>query len=165
MLRNLIIITTCLCSAITVAGQGDSLTLPAYPGGAEAWVRFLEERTMISYSEPIDRSAEYSVSVYFTVNGMGQVQHLQIMDVPPALQNGLYRAIRMMPDWEPGRRDGEPVDVRMHVRFRCVVNGNRIAVTWVDEFRANPHREGSGVLKTVIVAAALALMLALVIGS
>lgn len=161
-IKNIFLVTVLLLFLpLVMQARDDTLVMPQYPGGPEAMMAFIEDHTIISMAEDIDRNAEYSVSVYFTVNTSGQIHHLNIQNVPEPVSDSFHRCFVQMPDWKPGMKQGKPVDTYMQVRFHFVVNGNRIHITWVDEFRSTVHQEGGGALKLALIGGAIALMLVL----
>lgn len=85
--------------------------LPFYAGGVSALYKYLA--TNIEYPrEARDSGIMGSVRVKFTVDKTGDVINLRIINpVYPLLDFEAMRVIQDMPDWTPGKQNGENVDV------------------------------------------------------
>lgn len=92
--------------------------MPQFPGGIEKMYRFLG--TNIHY--PTSRfKTEGTVIAAFIVTDQGKITDLKIeQSVSPAVDAETLRVIKMMPDWEPGKQGGQPVNVayKLPVRFK-----------------------------------------------
>ena len=87
---------------------------PRFPGGQEAWLRYLAAN--IKY--PVDaqgRRIQGRVTVQFVVNKDGSISDAMIVrSIDPACDEEALRLINAMPRWEPARSGGKSV------RARCV---------------------------------------------
>ena len=117
--------------AVTAAGTGaapvrppaalpDSALLsinraPAFPGGEAALLTFIHER--LRYPAVAARNQlEGKVIVSFWVDERGHPYGFGVVEAPhPSLAEEALRAMRLMPDWSPGRREGRPVPLLVHV--------------------------------------------------
>ncbi|HZH73806.1 MAG TPA: energy transducer TonB [Mariniphaga sp.] len=101
---------------IPVTGQENSPTvlvdkMPEFPGGEDALKAYLTDS--IKYpEEAIAKGIEGKVYVTFTIGKDGQVKNSKIAKgVNPLLDNESLRVVKNMPAWEPGSKDGTPLDV------------------------------------------------------
>lgn len=85
--------------------------MPLFPGGDTALYIFLAEN--IQYpADAVDNCIEGKVYFSFWVDKEGKVQDVKIVKgVYPSLDKETLRVASIMPDWEPGKLKGEPVDV------------------------------------------------------
>ena len=96
--------------------------LPSFPGGDEALQKFLS-RKLTYPAAALDRRLSGKVHVSFVVDAEG---HLHDPHVVRGLGGGLdeeaLRLVRLMPWWNPGRIQGQPVwvSVTMPVVFRAL---------------------------------------------
>ncbi len=93
---------------------------PSFPGGEAALMKFISSN--IKYP---NMAKEYNlqgrVIVSFVVGKDGAVQDLKIIrGVCFAMQNEVIRIMKLMPNWQPGTQNGNPVKVRytLPVMFR-----------------------------------------------
>jgi protein TonB len=83
---------------------------PQYPGGADAWAKFLNRYLM----PPADLEAgeKRSVLVRFSVDEEGVITNFQVVRSGGAdLDNEVIRVLKKMPHWLPAIQNGRPVAV------------------------------------------------------
>lgn len=65
-------------------------------------------------AEAYSRGVEGRVTCSFVVNTDGSVSHLKVLKgVEPSLNREALRILSSMPEWRPGRMDGQKVPVRV----------------------------------------------------
>jgi TonB family protein len=86
--------------------------LPEYPGGPDAFNKFLKEN--INYPKQSKKdNIEGTVMAKFIISKTGKIKDLGIKEsVNPEIDNEAIRVIQLMPNWIPGEKDGEKVDVQ-----------------------------------------------------
>lgn len=84
---------------------------PNFPGGMAELLKYLQ--TNIVYpKEAAEQGIQGSVVVRFVVNADGKVTDVTLLrSVEKHLDEEALRAVRAMPDWEPGKLKGETVSV------------------------------------------------------
>ncbi|MFD2785981.1 energy transducer TonB [Hymenobacter rubripertinctus] len=89
----------------------DYLRFPEYPGGLMKLLTTIRDRT--TYPRPLIRQGiTGKVRVDFVVDKTGTVQRARVVEsVNPALDAEALRVVNSLRGWQPGRLDGEPVDV------------------------------------------------------
>lgn len=84
--------------------------LPAFPGGAKAWTRFIER-----YNYPVDAvKARISgkVILNFVVNADGKLSDIKVVrPLFPSADEEAVRLLQKSPSWIPGKMRGIPVRV------------------------------------------------------
>lgn len=85
--------------------------MPAFPGGMSALQRFLNRH--VSYPDEARASlVEGKVVVQFVVGASGHLGDIQfIREIGYGLEEAVLHALALMPNWIPGRQDGEAVPV------------------------------------------------------
>ena len=97
---------------------------PAYNGDEEALTEYL--RNQLVYPEDARaQGVEGTIFVDFVVLSNGRVKEVYVMETPGevinrSLREEAVRVIEDMPNWVPGRQNGEAVDVRysLPITFR-----------------------------------------------
>ncbi|HQY79598.1 MAG: energy transducer TonB [Flavobacteriales bacterium] len=93
---------------------------PEFPGGMEAMHTFMQKS--VHYPEQArDEKVQGKVYVQFTVDHDGKVKDVEIKrGMREDLNEEALRAMRAMPDWSPGSKDGQAVATRfiMPMEFR-----------------------------------------------
>ena len=93
-----------------------------YPGGIPALMDFLNEN--IKYPEQAEREGiEGRVVAGFIVERDGSVSNIEILkSVHPLLDAEVVRVMSLMPNWIPGRQNGQPVRVKysLPITFRLI---------------------------------------------
>jgi TonB family protein len=87
--------------------------LPEFPGGIEKLKEFFADN--ISYPEEAKKEGiQGKVFISFTVNKKGEVVNTEVVQrVHPTLDEEALRVIESMPAWIPGKKDGNPANVRV----------------------------------------------------
>lgn len=92
----------------------DELTEPEFPGGTDGLIQFLTEN--IQYPESSVKANEKGI-VYmkFIVQKDGNVSNIEVLRSSSyaALDKEAIRIISTMPTWNPGTKNGKPVDSEM----------------------------------------------------
>lgn len=92
--------------------------LPMYPGGMQALMRFLDDNIIYSGAAR-RRKVEGEVRVSFIVGTDGTLSDIVVEHTPDdALQRAVLTALRRMPKWKPGRRNGIPTPVKLTLPVR-----------------------------------------------
>ena len=96
--------------------------VPAFPGGLEKMYRFLG--TKIKYPKvAADAKLNGSVIAQFLVTKEGKITDLKILkSLSPETDAEAKRVISMMPAWEPGKQNGQPVNVQYTLPIRFALN-------------------------------------------
>lgn len=90
----------------SVSVQAD--TLPCFPGGDAACMRFLSRHVRYP-SEAVAARTKGCVRVRFLVEEDGELSDFRIVEsVSPLLDREALRVVRLMPRWKPGYRGGKP---------------------------------------------------------
>lgn len=96
--------------------------MASYPGGTPALMDFLKEN--IKYPEQAEREGiEGRVVAGFIVERDGSVSNIEIIkSVHPLLDAEVVRVMSLMPNWIPGRQNGQPVRVKysLPITFRLM---------------------------------------------
>ena len=88
---------------------------PEYPGGSDSLFAFLG-RTINYPATPLDDTARAWVIVTFTINKDGSVDEVEVMKgYTQECNDEVLEAVRRMPDWKPGIRQGENVNAHLKV--------------------------------------------------
>lgn len=97
-----------------------SEVMPEYPGGISALLAFLNQH--VKYTEHAKQNKiEGRVIVAFVVEKDGTPANFKIIkSLEPSLDNETLRVVSLMEKWNPGTKDGEPVQVRyvLPVQFK-----------------------------------------------
>ena len=85
-------------------------TMPQYPGGDKAMVRYIQEKVGKTRGE---------VMATFIVEKDGQISDLQVVGAQdPQVADQIATVISSAPRWEAGVQDGQPVRVQMRVPLK-----------------------------------------------
>lgn len=94
--------------------------MPTFNGGDEALMKWLGEN--IKYPAEAEKDGkEGRVLVKFVVTSTGKPANAEILrSVDPLLDAEALRVVEAMPNWNPGKQDGKPVNVNftLPVTFR-----------------------------------------------
>ena len=97
---------------------------PEFPGGHAAMMQWLGEN--IQYpAEAIAQGVQGTVLVQYIIERDGSISDARVVRaVNPYLDAEALRAVQAMPEWRPGKQDGETVRVRftLPVQFRLQEN-------------------------------------------
>jgi protein TonB len=81
---------------------------PEFPGGMEAWTRYLQR--MLRVPEDLEAGDRKTVRVKFVVNADGEVTDAIItLSGGKEFDKEVLRVIGRMPKWKPGKQRGKPV--------------------------------------------------------
>lgn len=81
---------------------------PEYPGGMEAWSRYLQR--MLRVPDDLESGDRKTVRVKFVVNVNGEVTDAVIVQsAGKEFDKEVLRVIGRMPKWKPGKQRGKPV--------------------------------------------------------
>lgn len=92
-----------------------SETKPKFPGGYEAFMKYISENVRIDNSVLNEFNGEGKVVVSFIVEKDGSLSDIKVVkSVYPPIDNAVVEMVKGMPKWIPGTRLGEKV--------RCTYN-------------------------------------------
>lgn len=98
----------------------ENLENPSFPGGDLACMKWLTNN--INYpKEAIEKGIEGRIIVRFVVTKNGKITNAEVVSsVDPLLETEALRVIRSMPDWIPGKRNGQNADLQftLPITFR-----------------------------------------------
>jgi protein TonB len=84
--------------------------MPSYPGGTAALRKFLERN--LNSPEELEEGRTVTVKVKFIVGYDGKLKGFEILeDGGAAFNKEVIRVLKKMPEWEPGKSNGENVSV------------------------------------------------------
>ena len=93
-------------------------TVPEFPGGIEPMHQFLRENIVFP-AEARERSIQGTVFVTFVVERDGRISDVRMLrGIGGGADEEAIRVISMMPNWTPGKQDGEPVRVQFNMPIR-----------------------------------------------
>lgn len=85
---------------------------PSYPGGMPALMRFMAQNLQYP-AQAREQGVQGRVVVEFVVETDGRLTGCRVLrSVSPELDREALRLLSIMPRWEPGSKDGQPVRVR-----------------------------------------------------
>ncbi len=113
--------------------------MPEYTGGVEALLKYLAENVRYP-KEAEEKGLQGRVIATFVVEKDGSISRAEIVkSVDPLLDEEALRVINAMPNWVPGRQNGEAVAVKyaVPINFRlqgdvkdgnllCIVDGEKV---------------------------------------
>ena len=117
--------------------------MPQFPGGAPKLLEYLSEN--IRYpKEAMEADKQGRVIATFVVREDGSISDARVVkSVDPQLDEEALRVINAMPNWEPGRQNGEPVAVKYTVPITFRLEGKETP-TAIGSF--TPSVEGTATL-------------------
>jgi protein TonB len=87
-------------------------TMPEFPGGVDAMMRFLGNE-LVYPKDARKKGIEGRVVLQFVVNTDGGITNIEVLkSVYESLDNEAIRAVSQMPKWKPGTQQGKPVFVK-----------------------------------------------------
>ncbi|HMC99221.1 MAG TPA: energy transducer TonB [Ferruginibacter sp.] len=93
--------------------------MPEFPGGMPALYKFLKRN--LQNPQDVEEGQTISVKVQFVVGYDGKLQRFQtIEDGGEAFNNEVLRVLKKMPDWIPGKTNGENVSVYYTIPVKFV---------------------------------------------
>jgi len=94
---------------------------PSYPGGDEARISFIRENTIYPDVAKKD-SIQGRVFVSFIVSKDGSLKNLKVIrGLSPEIDAEALRVVSLMPNWNPGEKDGKKVDFKFTIPFKFVL--------------------------------------------
>ncbi|MBD3637792.1 MAG: energy transducer TonB [Crocinitomicaceae bacterium] len=94
---------------------------PGFPGGESA----LQEYLWKNMNYPLGaqyRKVEGTVYVSFTISKTGDIMNtIVVKSVDRELDKEAKRVVSEMPKWEPGKRDGKPIDLRYTIPVQFIL--------------------------------------------
>jgi len=98
---------------------------PRFPGGEKARVEYLLEN--IKYpKELLDSNIQGTVYVSFIIDKEGEVRDPKVLrGVHQKLDDISIEAVENMPDWSPGKREGEAVNLKFNMPIRFTLNADK----------------------------------------
>jgi len=95
---------------------------PEFPGGFQALMRFLSDNIQYPAEARTRRNIQQGrVIVQFVIDETGKVVEVKVIEsVSPALDREAVRVVESMPNWTPGKHEGEKVRVKytLPINFR-----------------------------------------------
>ncbi|PSL27053.1 energy transducer TonB [Chitinophaga ginsengisoli] len=90
--------------------------MPQFPGGEEALSRFLQKNIKYPHMAQ-ENGIEGKVFVQFVVNHEGKISEVQTVGAQKGggLEEEAMRVVKLMPNWKPGRQNGQSVNVRYNL--------------------------------------------------
>ncbi len=86
---------------------------PCFPGGDCKLMEFINKNRVYP-DKAYNQGIQGKVTCSFVVNTNGAISHLKILkSVEQTLNNEALRILGLMPDWIPGKIEGQPVPVRV----------------------------------------------------
>lgn len=87
-----------------------SYTALEFPGGAEAWMRFLSRH--LRAPDALQTGEKKSVLIRFLVSADGSIAQYEVLQSGgSAFDNEVIRVLKKMPKWKPAFQNGKPVTV------------------------------------------------------
>jgi protein TonB len=92
--------------------------MPEFPGGTEALFEYINDN--IQYPQvALDNKIEGNVIVRFCVTYQGEVDQISVIrGIHPALDSEAVRLVSTLPQWQPGKQAGNPVNVWYTLRIQ-----------------------------------------------
>ena len=85
-----------------------SYSAPEFPGGAEAWLRFLSRH--LQAPDALGQGEKKSVIIRFLVSASGSITQFEVLQSGGAVfDNEVIRVLKKMPKWKPALENGIPV--------------------------------------------------------
>ena len=86
---------------------------PAFPGGDTSLMKFINN-TREYPKTAYQRGIQGRVTCSFVINADGSVSHISVLrGVEPSLNREAIRILSQMPEWTPGKINGQPVPTRV----------------------------------------------------
>jgi len=97
-------------------------TMPEYPGGDEARIKFLAEN-LVYPQEAKEKKIEGRVFIGFVVEIDGSLTNFSVVrSIHPLLDKEALRVVKLMPKWIPGEQRGKPVRVQFQIPVTFTLN-------------------------------------------
>lgn len=86
---------------------------PRYPGGDSQLMKFINDTRQYP-KRAYERGVQGRVTCTFVVGADGSVNHISVIrGVEPSLNREAIRVLSQMPEWLPGKLNGQPVPTRV----------------------------------------------------
>lgn len=86
---------------------------PTFPGGDTQLMRFINKEREYP-KDAYNRGIQGRVTCSFVVNADGSVSHISVLrGVEPSLNKEAIRVLSQMPEWTPGKLNGQAVPTRV----------------------------------------------------
>lgn len=109
-LMTLLVMLACMSASAQDMGIGETCP-PQFPGGDAVLISFLNENIKYPPKAAQDK-VEGKVIVQFLVTKTGEIGEVKVLrSVREDLDEEAVRVVKMMPDFQPGKQDGETVDL------------------------------------------------------
>ena len=97
----------------------DEANQPSFPGGDAALSQWLDENLQYP-TEALKNGIQGTVVVSFSVETDGSIKDIKVWRGKDALVKEAVRLMNIMPKWNPGKKDGQPVpvDYTLPIKFR-----------------------------------------------
>jgi protein TonB len=93
--------------------------MPSYPGGMEALRKFLQRN--LANPKEMEEGEEVSVKIRFVVGYDGKLQSfITVQDGGEEFNKEVVRVLKKMPNWEPGKSNGQNVAVYYTIPVKFV---------------------------------------------
>lgn len=112
-----VVVDTTTSEIFTIAEQ-----MPAYRGGVEAMTKFISEN--IKYPEDArSKSIQGKVFVSFVVEKDGKISNVKVLrGIGRSCDEEAIRVVQMMPDWIPGKQDGQNIRLQYNLPVKFVLH-------------------------------------------
>ena len=109
---------------------------PEFPGGSQELMKFIAEKLRYPV-ECADKCIEGRVTLSFIVEKDGSITNIEELRSPdPRLTAEAKRVLSLMPNWTPGKQDGEAVRVKYIIPVTFRKNGGYSVIT-IDDAKAS----------------------------
>jgi protein TonB len=96
--------------------------MPAYPGGEEARIKFLQEN-LVYPTMAREAGISGEVLISFVVEPNGHLTDFSVIrSVAPVLDEEALRVAKLMPNWKPGKLRGKAVRVQFQLPITFTLN-------------------------------------------
>ncbi|WP_321515634.1 TonB family protein [Marinifilum fragile] len=110
--------------------------MPNFPGGHLEIQKFLARNTVYP-KEAQEKGEQGSVFVSFLIDKEGKVSDTKIVrGVAPSLDKEAIRVVNLMPQWEPGKKDGKPVNVLYTVPINFKLGNSNDASIQIEKVKS-----------------------------
>ncbi len=93
--------------------------MPSYPGGIDALRKFLQRH--LNNPKEMEEGEEVSVKVKFVVDYDGKLQSfVTVQDGGEEFNKEVVRVLKKMPNWVPGKTNGQNVSVYFTIPVKFV---------------------------------------------
>ena len=113
--------------------------MPQFSGGIEALLKYLAENVRYP-KEAEEKSLQGRVIATFVVEKDGSISRAKVVkSVDPLLDEEALRVVNSMPNWTPGRQNGEPVAVKYAIPISFRLQGDAEPATESVTTGPNPN--------------------------